>query len=247
MPTRDEMMIMERATRLFGRCVTLHSYHDEKEERLDAWFRHSEAIPDAFGLHTQEAVSQFRHNERPNGEVVFGSWAQTINLSNQYLAVTIVHELGHLVDRYHLAPRTAWSSASEQFFELFNAYSQTTSSWIATNALQGRFFYAKGPDGTIKGVPDDPKLRRLASERALEMLKGHEVFARCLTAFVFYEALSNDLTVDDRAICQQFLDRVTSLPNRVTGYDLSQKDYEIVREPMHRLLDDLGWKSENNG
>ncbi len=243
-PDRHQWMVIERATRLFGNSIMLHSYHSGAEERLDAWFRHSDGQQDDYGLDTQEAVSQFRHKIRPNGEKVFGPWAQAINLSNPYLAVTIVHELGHLVDRYHLSPRTAWTSASEQFHELYEAYSQTQSWWIATNALRGRFFRAQGPNGESVGIPNDSRIRQEASERALEMLKGHEVFARSLTAFVFYEKLDEDLGESDKNLCRQFLARVASARNRVSGYDLSKEDYEIMRDPMRQLLNNLRWRNE---
>lgn len=239
-PTLKELAIIERATQLFARQLQVRSYHDGVEERLDAWFRHQGSLPDDYGLHEQEAVSQFRHSVREGGEKVFGPWAQVFNLSNPYLGVTIIHELSHLIDRYHLGPRSQWTSSQPMFQPLYEAYAQTKSCWIAHNARQGRFVEARGPGGVTVGLPRDDDVRKRASDRAARMLLSHEVFARCTTAFVVYESHA-DSPQRQRQICEQFFTRMRSPRNQISGYDLSEDDYGLIRQPLQEIFANLGW------
>lgn len=247
MPGRSEFGTIVRATRLFSRVVKLESYHDEdREERLESVFRHTSEAGD-YGLHGQEAVSQFKRTTRktPVGfEPVFGPWSQVFNLSNKFLGVTVVHELAHLVDRYHTGPRYAWSSGREEFLPLYQAYKLTRSSWIIANAREGKFFYARSQSGYKVSLPRDEDVRKQAVKRAWDMSCSNEVFARCLTAHVFYSNMSNlDLSQSDQQLCTSFIGRVQSPINQLSGYDLSQEDYEHIRAPLHNVLSRLGWTS----
>lgn len=244
LPTRVEYGLTEHASRLFAMHVRLHSYHARSEERIDVWLRREEPGMEIFGLGNEEAVSVFRHKKREDGEIVFGPWLQIINLGYEHFTSTVVHELAHLVDRYHKAPRLSWTSADKEFEDLYAAYSKTQSSYLLQKLKAGKFPTAIDPQGNEHDIFDEVS-RKLLPTLAREMLKGHEVFARCLTAYIFYRSNRIKLTAKKQHLCDLFLKRVDSLRNRSIGADLNLSDFLIIETSMQQLLNNLGWSSES--
>lgn len=242
-PTRQQLHDMIRASTLFTRVFKTNAYHGEpvgnEELRLDAWFWHHDDKSGSYRSEGQEAASLFRHHVKNNGESVFGPWVQKFNLNNPSITITVVHELAHLLDRYEDHPRTAWTSSGRNFDPIFEKYQYTESAYILLMLSKGKFPTLYGPEEIIIEPPTDKEVREKIQQRAHEMRKRHEVIARCVTAYLFYENI--DMSSSEERIRDEFHALVRSRVNQIYGYDLSREDYEIIRAPLIAALKEVKW------
>lgn len=262
LPSEDERELFSAAYDLVSRFVNFYSYHEHTEERLDTWMSRDQTSP-FDGVASPHAVSLFRHSTRrvkhPDGSIrqedCFGPWVQYIGLSKPDFGITLVHELAHLIDRYHESPRTQLTvrPSNPVFADFFQAYA-TTKSARRLNAIRGPI-----KPGTL--TPDANELRNIQvmleggkvvrftgaervklAEQCIEFSKSQEIFARCMTAFIIFGRMAiGSLSHAEQRLTDQYLARMGMFTNALFGNVLDEEDYDTIKEPLARALRKNGW------
>lgn len=274
LPTDPERGLFSAAYEMIYRHVKFYSYHERTEDRLDTWFSRDRESPFA-GVGSPHAISLFRHSKKKiqdeSGIIqevsVFGPWVQFIGLSKPDIGITLVHELAHLIDRYHDLPLDG-SSVSPQnprFIPFFEAYAKTRSARRLSDlihmireleieamnrkeagdemALENMEMLITHPNG-LSTYFRGAELTKMATQ-AVEFSKTQEVFARCMTAFVMFEReTSGTSDINEQMLIDQYSDRRASFSNAIYANVLGKEDFDIIREPLVHGLRESGWLNE---
>lgn len=251
-PNQDDYGIITNSSRLF--LQYFHGVHLKRPDgdfRLDVWFKHNDPLRSEHDLPDCEGLSLQRTQKVTvdgTEHIVTGSWVQVINLSNQFLGVTIIHELVHLADLYFKAPfgKCSCSEFPEQLEALNQAYAQTSSYRLLDTIVSGngKIPYVEGSDGNNHFVLSGREATDIIAT-AEDMLQEHEVFARCVTSLILYEAgssLTEAESLQFMGIFTQHTKRVLSRRNDTLRYEMDTNDYNIVKEPLLALLKMLEWR-----
>lgn len=248
-PTITEIKAFTLAGSLFQSVIfTMPYVSEDADERLDLWLTRDKPKEwDPDGL-PDEAISVFRWSTRASGEKVLGPWVQLVSLSYDFFPITVIHELAHVIDRYHNPPRTTFTSGGPSFEGLRSAYRKTISYAILNRIAQGEIptFFTDNEERVV--FPEDQESQKEIQKVAEGALHTGEVFARCLTAYILYRAeRSSDMGRNSKynTLFSMFHKRVNHERNQLFGYDLSVEDFEIIEKPMKALLDKLTWSNED--